>query len=57
MTGNLPRCGLAATAAGASHSGLLGGPAASTGGAGASGESATIDMYFDRGEVLVLGRP
>ena len=55
MAKNLPRWGLAATAAGALALGLVGGPAASAGGAGASARPATIDMNFDRGKFSFSG--
>ncbi len=57
MNGNLPRCGLAAAAAGAVVLGLVGGPAASAGSdAGATQASpATITMRFNGERTFFAG--
>ncbi len=55
MNRNLPRCGLAATAAGALAFGLVGGPAASAEDAGTAGDAATITMNFKRGKFSFSG--
>jgi len=55
MMRNLPRCGLAATVAGALAFGLVGGPAASAEDAGTAGDAATITMNFKRGKFFFSG--